>query len=478
MADDDVKQQLNDPWALNVLRKGAFPADLNITLETLARTGQFPEQDSFFISESAQIHDNAAARKLQRAFRIVITRGGANEALPTILISVPAGDRDGFIELMSWDAVKKAFNFYRRPRNGQWAWKGDTRDAFKAATAGQGCFACHVNGVPVMKELKLPWNNWHSQSASIVPEAVPNDAIKNSPLFTNKSEAQDLEPIIRGWIERATEARIADIMKGSTITDAPGLLRPLFSTTTVNLTTSGTESRAATPELNLPPGLFLKFDLFANWNITPPPGFSTRVKRPLYQKTLTAFAFRLQQGMFSMEGDTHFAFLVPETAAEDIVAIREMVTQKVLTPHFVAAVVLVDFPNPVFSPDRERLLQYVPATGHIQDGRSDLPERTAQAIVLAAATSSPGSPEKQFTEWWNQSPDQLQAESNKRVRAYLTAVQARLKTQAGVDDYTRLAESRRQRFAKSALHEFELLLPRTNIPMADRRMKTDGTISP
>src|SRR5262249_16958598 len=176
---------------------------------------------SFFISESAQIHDSAATMKLQRASRIVITRGRANEALPVILISAPAGDRDGFVELISWDDAKKSFNFYRRPRNGEWAWKGDTRDAFKPATAGQGCFACHVNGVPVMKELKLPWNNWHSQSGSIVPEAVPNDEIRNSPLFTNKSEAQELELITRGWIERGTEARIADVMKGGTIPEAP-----------------------------------------------------------------------------------------------------------------------------------------------------------------------------------------------------------------------------------------------------------------
>src|SRR5262249_32625859 len=53
MKDDDVKQQLNDPWAVNVLRKGAFPADLNKALDALTGTGLFPEQESFFISESA-----------------------------------------------------------------------------------------------------------------------------------------------------------------------------------------------------------------------------------------------------------------------------------------------------------------------------------------------------------------------------------------------------------------------------------------
>jgi hypothetical protein len=478
MTPDEVKQQLNDPWAVNILRKGNFPADLEKTLAALTATGNFPEQDSYFVSESGQIPNDAQAMKLQREFRMVITRAGPTETLPTVLISAPAGDRGGFIELMSWDPTKKALNFYRHPRNGQWAWKGDTRDAFKPATQGKGCFACHTSGVPVMKELKLPWNNWHSQSATIPPEAIPDDAIKKSPLFANKSQAEHLEPLVRGWIDRSTQARIAEIMKGDAIPDAPGLLRPLFSTTTVNLTTSATESKAKTPDLNLPPGLFLNFDIFAHLNISTAPGFSTRVKRPLYENTLITFDFRLKQDLFSMKGDTHFAFLIPEPAQEDIVAIKHLLAQKVISQHFAASVLLVDFPNPVYSSARENLLRYVPSTGHIQEGHSDLPERTAQAVLLAVAGSPPGSPERQFAEWWNMNPDQLHTEGTKRVQAYLSAVQIRLKTQEGLNDYTRLAESRRQRFAKSLLNEFELLLPRTNIPASDRRMNPDASISP
>ena len=46
-------------------------------------------------------------------------------------MSTPAGDRSDFIELMSWDESKKAFNFYRRPRAPSWDWKGDTNAAFE-----------------------------------------------------------------------------------------------------------------------------------------------------------------------------------------------------------------------------------------------------------------------------------------------------------------------------------------------------------
>jgi hypothetical protein len=479
MTAEEVTKQLNDPWAVNILRNGIFPTDLDQTLAALTATGKVPGQDSYFVSESGQIPVTPTTMNVRRDFRIVITRMATNDPLPPILISAPAGDRSGFIELMSWDPIKNAFNFYRHPPNTEWTWKGDTRGAFVPATLGKGCFACHLNGVPVMKELKLPWNNWHSQSAGIPPEEIPNEEIRKSLLFTNKTQAEHLEPVVRGWIERATEARIAEVMKGNTIPDAPRLLRPLFATTTVNLATSGTESSGTLPDLNLPPGHFLRFDTFeTDLNIFKPPGFSTRVKRPLYRNTLTTFAFRLEQDLFSRKGDTYFAFLVPESAQEDVLAIRKLMSLKVVTRQFVTCVLLVDFSNPVYSSAREKLLQYVPATGYIQDGRSDLPERTASAILMAAASAPPGSPEKQFMDWWNLTPDQLQSEATKQVRAYLTVVQARLQTQEGLNDYTRLAESRRQRFAKSRLNEFELLLPRTNIPAGDFTMKPDGTISP
>jgi hypothetical protein len=388
MTEDEVNRELNDPWAVNLLRKRLFPSDLDHTLAALTATGLFPDQDSFFVSESGTIPVRADTAGLQRAFRVVVTRGGPTDNLPPVLISAPAGDRSGFIELMSWDPGKRAFNFYRHPPSGQWTWKGDTRLAFQPATHGKGCFACHVTGVPLMKELKLPWINWHSQTASIPPEAIPDADMRTGALFKDRSQAEDLETVIHGWVDRATEARIVDLMKGDVLADGPRLLRPLFATTTVNLATSATQSGANTPDLALPPGLFLNFDALAEVNITAP-GFSRRVKRPLYENTLTKFAFKLEQDSFSMKGDVHFAFLVPEAALEELVTLRKLLAQKVVTRHFAASVLLVDFPNPVFSAAREGLLRYVPATGHIADGRSDLSERTAQAILQATDGSPP-----------------------------------------------------------------------------------------
>src|SRR3989442_11783230 len=154
MEDNEVAVQLNDPWATLILRQGTFPANLEQALAALNQLNSaadgLPVQKSYFVSESGHIPVDASSSTLKREFRMVITRRGAMASQPSILISAPAGQRDGFIELMSWDPDKRAFNFYRHPKDGQWIWKGDTRDALRPATHLQGCFACHRNGVPVI----------------------------------------------------------------------------------------------------------------------------------------------------------------------------------------------------------------------------------------------------------------------------------------------------------------------------------------
>jgi hypothetical protein len=72
----------------------------------------------------------------------------------------------------------------------------------------------------------------------------------------------------------------------------------------------------------------------------------------------------------------------------------------------------------------------------------------------------------------------LQAAADARVRSYLAAIRDRVATQAGFDDFVRLAQSRRDRFALSPLDEFPLLLPKTNLAPADLHMNADATVTP
>jgi hypothetical protein len=55
--------------------------------------------------------------------------------------------------------------------------------------------------------------------------------------------------------------------------------------------------------------------------------------------------------------------LVPEPAYEDLQVVREMLGVELLSPRFVTCALLVDFANPVYSPVRLKLMQYVPETG-------------------------------------------------------------------------------------------------------------------
>jgi hypothetical protein len=477
MGNCEVSKQLNDPWATHILLKGVLPNNVQDALIALKDDNPAQVQQSFFVSESGHI-SSQNANSLPREFRMVVTRQDPADSLPTVLLSAPAGDRSGFIELMSWDATKNSFNFYRRPSNGRWTWKGDSHNAAKTETQGKGCFACHVNGVPVMKELKIPWNNWHAQSASIAPEAITDAQILQSDLWLKKSQAEQLEPTIRAWTVKATASRVSDSIRNGTVVDARRLLRPLFVTTTVNLTTSRVKS-SSNDDVRVPPTFFLNFDLLeTEFQIRKPPGFSLAVKRPLYRNALTTFGFHLQENQFSLRGDTNFAFLVPEPSFEDVALIQEIVRQNIVSLRFAICALLVDFPNPIFSSKREALLAYVPETGSFQNGSSDLSERTAKAIVDATKTAPSRLAEREFASWWKVAPDQLVDEATRQVQQYLTKAQAHLQSQQGVDAYMRLAESRRNRFSHSRLNEFPLLLPRTNIPAEDRQMTMQGEVRP
>jgi hypothetical protein len=481
MAAAEVASELNDPWAVLVLRKGTFPVDINATLAALeppAGQAGYSEQQSFFVSESGQLPVNVS---IAREFRMVITRSKPAESLPGVLIASPAGTRAGFIELMSWDPAKKAFNFYRRPKDGSWTWKGDTRAAFHSATAATGCFQCHVHGTPIMKELRSPWNNWHSQAASIPPEAIPSLEIRNSPLFANKSQAEALEPIIKGWISTAMIEQVKDAIKGNEVNEPSWLLRPLFETSAVNLESSQQRSQGLSRTVDLPPDFFLNFQAFSNlFGLQTLPSFSTLVDRSKYAASVKTFGIRLSDGAgFVQTGDTHFGFLVPIPAESSLAVIRQLVSQKVITGHFALSVLLVDFSNPVDSLARSSLLKYVPAMGHVKDGGTDLAERTARAIAVAAPNTPADSAERQFIANWDKNPDELTADAEARIQGYQSAVLPRLKTQDGVDSYTRLGASRRHRFASTALNEFPLLLPLTNLPGSpDLKMLPDGTVGP
>ena len=485
MPADQAAAELNDPWGALVLGKGVFPNTIEDALKAIDGLGQCTssqDKDSnFFVSESGRIPANVVPGP-GREFRMVICRTVPNTS-SVIFMSTPAGDRSGFIELMSWDESKKAFNFYRRPRRPSWDWKGDTNAAFATGSAGNGCFACHVHGVPLIKELHRPWNNWQSEVSTIPPEVIPDQTIRDGPLFTRRSDFNQLERFISDWMRIGVTAHVAATVKDGTLSAASDLLRPLFETTTVNLDSSQSESVSfKNLPIDLPFSFFLNNDLLGNVLDIDLSGLGTSptVARNLYQAALTKFDFHLADDTtgFSRPGDTFFAVFVPVAAFADTQTVDQLIKQHIVTWHFATSVAMVDFPNPVFSTLRSSLLKYVPASA--PTGGEGFCQAIADKILAAAATLPADSAERRFADYWNLSDDDLRARAATDLANYFAAVRQQLMKQAGFDDYIRLAQSRRNRFSQSDLDESELklLLPKTNLKPTDLRMNVDGTVTP
>ena len=125
---------------------------------------------------------------------------------------------------------------------------------------------------------------------------------------------------------------------------------------------------------------------------------------------------------------------------------------------------MVDFPNPVFSARRRRLLEHVPATP-IDDGAEAFAETVADAILSSPEATRPGAVGGAFEEAF----DAL-------LERYYAAFAERLTTQEGFDDYMRLAESRRERVRGMPIAESPLLFARANVPAGARAMRRDGTV--
>jgi hypothetical protein len=470
---------LADPLGV-LLHQGTFPLTVHDLLAALDVAGTLPLQRSYLVSEAGQIPLTADG-SLHRDRRFAITR--ARAATVDLLISTGAtGDpATTFLQVMGWDDPGGRFNYYMR-LDRSWVWAGDSYSALAPESRGQGCFDSHVNGSMVMKELKQPWLHWQSMNATIL--VGPDDPLRREPLYHSLSGAEDLELTVRAGVSRWTAARLKHaVTPEQQVSDLDRLLRQLCTTTTVNLTSSVTASStvASNPAkpLSLPLGFWLNVDLLLNDLGIParfvPPG----VPGQLYLDSLARYNFALVEGEFRQPGDTFFAFVVPEAAFEDIEVVNQMVRRGFISAHFAASVLMVDFPNPVFSPARTSLLAYVPTKATMDPAGGGVSQQIAEAIVQAAGNLPAESPEAQFAENWQLAETQWRDVFAARIQNYMTAVTLRIGTAGGFDDYVRLAESRRREFKPRLLNEFTLTLPVTNIPpdVPLLQMNPDGTIS-
>ncbi|MEY9606272.1 hypothetical protein AB7M74_001868 [Bradyrhizobium japonicum] len=490
MTADELKG-LADPFG-RLLRSGRpFPLtvrDLLAAIDALTNgEDTLPDQLVFFVADGGHVPWTPDTDALQRAFRFVIARGrGEFSLLISASTAVDSSADQAFLQIIGWDPTHHVFHFYERLR-GTFFWAGMSRHALEDATRGRGPFDSHVNGALVMKELRSPWIHWHAPQAGINEEALaPEDPLRHDPLFRGRVTAERLEiEVVRPAIRRWNESRIAEaIGAGGIWRNVHHFLRQAVFDTTVNLATSETASRLLRDDEPLRPPLtfFVNRDiLFDTLGLEPDDAtiFDVSIESRLYSECLARYDVHRTDGNIRLDGDSHFAFLVPEPAFEDTHLVEAMVQAGLLSERFVACLAMTDFSNPVFSARRSALLRYVPKEVAGAPPWTDLEGQFVAAVRAAVSRGQDGagrsaSPEREFLANWDTADHK--AEFVDRITAYMKALRRGMTDADVVDGWFRLAEYRRRRFRARPLSEFELTTPRTNIPedAPALRMDTQG----
>ncbi len=478
----DELATLGDPFAVGLLHRGSFPLTARTLLaavEALPPAERLPVRRVFFLGDGGQI-PHAEAPDIDRQLRFAITYGQANEVELMVSTGTALDSGEIFLQVLAWDPRKPAFNYYLREGT-TWIWSGDSTHALVPPSRGMGPFDSHVNGSLVMKELKAPWSNWHSQSAAIEVSIAPGDPLRGEPLFQARTGAQDLEQlVVKPGIARWNQVRIGrDVDPDGAVRNPIWLMRQVLETTSVNLISTDVESASIADgdRLRLPLTFFLDAD-----SLLDRVGLEADVERPsvsgaAYRRALATFEVALTDGQaYRRPGDTHFAFLVPERAYEDVDVLDKLLARGVLSRRVAAALLMTDFANPTHSARRAALMAYVPADFRPGPAAPDLGTAIAQAITAAAPGTPVGSPEREA--WANLSDEHWEVTFARRIECYVAALQDRLDGDDGFDDIFRLAESRRRSFRALPLAEFSLTIPVCSIPpQAPRlRMNDDATL--
>ncbi|CAM3117436.1 hypothetical protein [Skermania piniformis] len=487
--DPDELVALQDPFA-ELLRHGRFPLtmrDLTAELDSAPPIGgALPAVAYYMVGDGGQLPWTPATATVNRQLRVVITRSRRPGSDPDLLVStsIRLASPTAFLQVIGWDEPAGVFRFYER-RRGTWILAGDSFDALRPPGRGEGPFDSHVNGGLNMKELKLPWSHWHSQSAAIQRTVLgPDDPFLDDPIWELRSGGERFETeVARAGVQRWTAARMRRMIgPDRRLADLPAALRQVLTTTTVNLVSTAVESSRVRllPALDLPLSFFLDADaLLGPLGVPLDPVPTPHVSGAAYADAVVELELRLDDGAgFRQPGETFFAFLVPERAMEDQSVLNALLRQGVLSRRLALGLLLVDFPNPVYSARRAALLRYFPPSAAAGDGGGEL-DRLVPAAIAAAGGAVDG-PEAEFTEWWERSAAaDFELQASRVLADYLAACQRRLDAPGGAADLIRLAQGRRRRFRRSRLAEFALTLPYSpgDDVFESLRRHPDGTVS-
>lgn len=482
---EEAQQQLGDRFAQLVLLNGVFPRNAGAVLKALEDAvppgDPLRAQQFFLVGEGMQIAP-APGVVVERNLRFLAT-AGQGPGGPDIMLSAFNPDH-GTVEVMAWDETAGGFNYYRTVgESSAWVFAGNSRHALTPPTRDNGPFESHKSGHFLMKELRLPWIHWDSPTARAVLSIFAEQDMLDHPWVANLAPggAYTLEEDVAiPSMQRWTAARLAALVAGASEEAPRRVVEQLVTSLTVNLASSNTSSAAgatgSVDRLDLPETFFVDSAALSGvlGLASPPRPF---VASALYTTSLQTFGAHLTDvthgGQFDRPGDTHFAFVVPERAFEDTETVRQAIELGIVSRRLAACLLMVDFPNPVFSDTRAHLLQHVPDTPF--DADRDFSQEVADAIVGSAAAQQPGTPEHEFSQLWDAGED-FEPTLNALLQDYYDAFSRQLTTEDGFNSYAELAESRREKVRGMPIAESPLLFATFDIEPLERRMRTDGTV--
>ena len=543
MSLDEQEANLNDLWGKLILRQGKFPQEVKDAQDAITEANNRLEQNIYLEAEGGQIPGGIPQdpqdpkrdpQNAERKPRLLITwKDISNNILSTLLSGNP-GPKTGFLQVIAWDSQKKKFNYYERNKEKNWIWAGDSSHAREPGFIGKGCFQCHHNGSVIMKELKRPWNNWISELGTIDPSVFPEEwMIADDPNFKHAIGAQDLEQDIKSGVAEYYKAWLDSHISEdlTTVTGVPELLRHLTTTTSVNFESYSGNLEDLGVVVTPPHNFFLYDDVLS---IVAEDEWGTSYEFPktglgfdsvVFQETIRSKGFALRDCdiicdtnkckpdsavNYQRPETTYHPFFIPVPSNEDTFVIknlREFRTIpdqtrkeiKFITDKFIAAVLMVDFQNPIFSPVRSSLQAYAKkldtATLDYQLNSENQLNSNISALFVseieeAVKNQSPCldenldscTAEQQFLHTWNLPDATWKDEVKKRIESYLTAVADQITEGNGLSDYVDLSISRRRQFASiepiKNLFEKSLLLPQSDLPVNSPllRMQRDGQV--
>ena len=153
--------------------------------------------------------------------------------------------------------------------------------------------------------------------------------------------------------------------------------------------------------------------------------------------------------------------------------------QSLLSEKAFNALTMIDFCNPVYSWRRGVLFQYVPSNTSLTAAGYDFEANFVSAIKGSPYSSDFSSPEFQFLAFYNS--EQQANDYRKIITDYMKVVSKQIKTEKGLSQHLKLAESRRRLYRPLPLDEFGFTLPYAvgvpiNAPFLE--MTPNGTIQP